>query len=466
MTMEGAFSPNSHPFISAFRQPNLMEKLCEIPGVVKHLADPGFLKVIEQLKEQACDPALDHAEFTKVSAVGQQIAKAGHNDPRVMQVLMGLQGQGLTVEEKDLKRAEDFGDMQRREPVQLEQLMLVKDLQDPDEAKTRGNEFFKSGDFSAALAHYERGVELLRAREEVPAHAVATLLSNSAMCFLKLKWPDRAKKAASKAIAIVRQAEDSSFDQSKLFYRRAIACEQMKDFESAAEDMARALQQAKKAQLSVAEQHRLRNEITRLEKLKCSAEKEAEKKLQQRENEKLAAVQRVQGAELDEKKEVVAPVHRATDSSYLSERDFTHWARTRVAAAVLDVTHDSASGARITTTELLDQSKIQASITTKRGLRALYYDMDLHIKWKGKSSAILKPSDSPGDLDGMIRVYNIGHDTSFQLGGDENTSYMYQLGWDQRQKAPWIDELSTEAAELFDLVAAKVDGVIAELRKK
>jgi len=170
------------------------------------------------------------------------------------------------VEEKDLKHAEEVGDMPRREPVQLEHLAVVKDLQDADEAKSKGNEYFKKGDFSMALAHYEKGVELLRAKEEVSATAVATLLSNSALCFLKLKWPDRAKKSASMAIATVRQVQDANFDQSKLFYRRALACEQLKEFPLAVDDMARALQQAKKAELSLAEQHKLKGELERLKK--------------------------------------------------------------------------------------------------------------------------------------------------------------------------------------------------------
>merc|ERR1719253_2048088 len=124
-----------------------------------------------------------------------------------------------------MKRAEDFGDMKRREPVQLEHMMLVKELSDADDAKTKGNDYFKKGDFPAALAHYEKGIELLKAKEEVSAVALATCMSNATMCFLKLKWPDRAKRHATMAISALRSAGDESFDQSKLFYRRALACE-------------------------------------------------------------------------------------------------------------------------------------------------------------------------------------------------------------------------------------------------
>ncbi|CAE8593917.1 unnamed protein product, partial [Polarella glacialis] len=76
-----------------------MEKLARNPEVRKHLADPGFLQQIEKLRALACDPELeDCTDLMKVSSVGQKIAQAGHKDPRVMQALMALQGQGLIVE--------------------------------------------------------------------------------------------------------------------------------------------------------------------------------------------------------------------------------------------------------------------------------------------------------------------------------------------------------------------------------
>mmetsp|Transcript_38079 Transcript_38079/g.85838 ORF Transcript_38079/g.85838 Transcript_38079/m.85838 type:complete len:393 (+) Transcript_38079:3-1181(+) len=392
-----------------------------------------------------------------------------------MQALMCLAGQGLTVEEADIKKAESFGDMKRREPVQLREMQLVDPVKDPEEAKTKGNEYFKAGDLSAALAHYERGIDLLRAQEQVSVVALATLLSNAALCLLKLKWPDRAKKNTSLAIAAVRQTEDISFDQSKLFYRRALACEQLADFAGGVEDMARALQQAKKSGLNLTEQHRLKGEIDRLKKLKASAEEDADKKRKQQENEKVAQVQRMQGAKLESKTKQqsreaghggasVAPVVPSSD--YLSEQDFSHWARTRVAEVVAGISHACQSGARLEITHLQEQSKVQASVVTKKGNRSLFYEMDLHLAWTGKASVNLKPKEGSGEMKGLIRVYNIAHDTKFELGGDENTSYMYQLGWDQRLSGAWVEDIKGEAAELFDKVAVKVDGVIRELRTK
>lgn len=340
--------------------------------------------------------------------------------------------------------------------------MLVKGLTDPDEAKAKGNDFFKKGDVPAALAHYEKGIELLKAQEELPAVALATLLSNAAMCFLKLKWPDRAKRHATMAISTLRSAGDESFDQSKLFYRRALACEMNKEFNMAVDDMARALQQAKKSSLSLTEQHRLKAELERLKKLKTSHEDWSEKAKREKEGEKVAEVQRMQGAAMK------ASEKPKLQQSYLQEQDFSHLATKRLAEAVKGLCHKGDHGCEIEITNLDEEkSKVEASITTKNGKRALYYDMDLHCNWKATASPKFAPADgSELPLAGLIRVYNIGHDTKFMLGGDQNTSYMYMLGWDQRKKGQWVEDISTEAAELFDVVAVKVDGIIRELSKK
>jgi len=445
------------PFTQALRSNDLMDKLAANPDTRQHLADPGFMEQLRKLQAIAADPTVDWSDWTKASEVSQKIARSSANDPRIMQALMVLQGFGLTVEEKDLKRAEEQGDMPRREPVQLEHLQLVQGITNPDEAKSKGNDYFKQGKLSAALAHYEHGVEILRNQEEASAAALATLLSNASLCLLKLKWPDRAKKSASKAIALIRAAEDESFDQSKLFYRRAMASEQL--------NMLRACQQAHRSGLEPAEQQRLRNEVERLKKLKALKEEDNSKKLQERQNEKAAEVQRVQGTKLDEKTKKEQSVEAPGGGSYLKEQDFSHWTLRKVSEALKGLKHKGNSGCKLETTSLDEEkSKVQASITMKKGQRALYYEMDLHVNWKGIAATNLATGSEA--LPGVIRVYNIAHDTKFELGGDPNTSYIYSLGWDQRHSGPWVEDLRTEAAELFDLVAAKVDAVVQELHKK
>lgn len=457
----------SDPFSEALRAPDLFEKLAANAETRQHLADKGFIEQIEKLVSLANGPEAKSDDVMVAAKVGQTIARTAHNDPRIMQALMTLQGQGLIVEEKDLKRAETMGDMPRREPLQLEQLQMVHGLEDADQAKAKGTEFFKAGDLSAALAHYEKAIELLKKQPEVPAAALATLLSNSALCYLKLRWPDRAKKAASQAIAAVRHAGDTTFDQSKLFYRRALACEELRELGPAADDMARALQQAKKSCLPLAEQHRLKAEVERIKKLKASDEADAERKRQEKENEKVAEAQRLQGSQMSVPKAKPTAGPAPTGHGNLQERDFSHLASQRIAEIIKGVKHTGGSGCTVETVDLDEaKSKIQASITTKKGNRSLFYEMDVLVQWKGQAAPSMKPPDGPGEMMGIIRIYNVAHDTKFQLGGDANVCYLYQLGWDQRVTGPWAEDLQTEAAELFDLLAVKIDGVIRELKTK
>ena len=443
------------PLTTSLCETDLLEKLAQNADVRKHLADAGFLTELKRLQQLARDAQGSIEDTAAAGAVGQKVAQAAHRDPRIMQALMVLQGQGLKVEESDLRHAEQVGDMPRREPIQLEHMLLVRDLCDADEARLKGNEHFKAGRPAEALAHYEKGLELLKEQSAVPAGAVATLLSNAALCLLKLDWPDRAKKNATAAILAIKQAGDEDFDQSKLYYRRALACEALKEFKPAVDDMTQSLQHARKM-ARASELQRLQGEIGRLKRLHASAEAAAKKKHQEKENERTAEVQRMQGSELH----AGSGYAQHVSSEYIAEQDFSHWATCRVREAIVGVSHTSQSGkATLEIVELQEQStKISAAITNKKGKRALYYDMDLHCRWQGRSAG--------NEMQGLIRVYNIAHDTRFELGGDENTSYMYQLGWDQRQSGLWVDELKTEAAELFDLVAVKVDGVIKDLRSK
>ncbi|CAK0826533.1 unnamed protein product, partial [Prorocentrum cordatum] len=105
-----------------------------------------------------------------------------------------------------------------------------------------------------------------------------------------------------------------------------------------------------------------------------------------------------------------------------AQRDWTHWTRKQVAEAVKGLRHTGGSGCILDTVELLDKSKVECSITTKKGVRALYYEMDLEVSWKGRAAPRLRPQEGSGELDGVIRVYNIAHDTTFQLGGPATPS--------------------------------------------
>ena len=87
-------------------------------------------------------------------------------------------------------------------------------------------------------------------------------------------------------------------------------------------------------------------------------------------------------------------------------------------------------------------------VTTKRGARSLYYEADLRMAWEATGAKTTTA--------GVLRVYNIEHETRFQLGGDPNTSYMYQLGWSPEPADAWVERMRAEAAELFDAVSGAV----------
>ena len=59
-------------------------------------------------------------------------------------------------------------------------------------------------------------------------------------------------------------------------------------------------------------------------------------------------------------------------------------------------------------------------------------------------------------MDGVLRMYNIAQDTRFCLGGDKETSYMFELGYAPKYHdacEPWVEKIKDEAAELFEHVS-------------
>ena len=112
---------------------------------------------------------------------------------------------------------------------------------------------------------------------------------------------------------------------------------------------------------------------------------------------------------------------------------------------------------KVTITALeLDKSEIHASIKEKRGKRSLFYDLSMQLKWSASSEA----AGTSGEMYGVLKLYNVAQDTRFELGGDQETCYMYELGFPpQFHRAdvpPWAARVREEAAELFEMVATLV----------
>lgn len=174
-----------------------------------------------------------------------------------MQALMTLYGKNPKPGDPD----------PRREPLQEKHLTTVEELGDADEAKAKGNEFFKTGDLPMALAHYQRAMTIVRMKVPYDVLTLVALLSNSALCLIKVDFPDRAKMSCTQALRAVEKLGDEKFDQSKLFYRRALACENMDELANAEDDMKRAMKEAERIGLGTPEQQRLRKEYVRVKQL-------------------------------------------------------------------------------------------------------------------------------------------------------------------------------------------------------
>merc|ERR1712146_214167 len=111
-----------------------------------------------------------------------------------------------------------------------------------------------------ALALYQRAMTTLRRKRDFDTLALVTLLSNSSLCLIKLGFPDRAKTSCTHGLRLVEKHGDQKFDQSKLFYRRALACEKLDELANAEDDMKRAMKEGERMELSAAQQQNLRKE--------------------------------------------------------------------------------------------------------------------------------------------------------------------------------------------------------------
>jgi len=140
---------------------------------------------------------------------------------------------------------------------------------------------------------------------------------------------------------------------------------------------------------------------------------------------------------------------------YVRDIDLSTFATGWLSRELAQVVHKWADGSIRVNSLVAEQSDIHASIKEKRGKRALYFDLTLVMKWEGRSR-LGRSKDSYGEISGIIKMYNIGQDTKFELGGDKETSYMYELGLPPQYHSatePWVAQIKSEAAEVFELAS-------------
>ncbi|KOO31841.1 hypothetical protein Ctob_012841, partial [Chrysochromulina tobinii] len=476
--MEGPFD--------CFKRPDIFEQLRFHPTTRSYAFDTGFIKSIEEVRTIKDDQAL---------------ASRVLGDPRLTQTMGALQGWGLSVTEDELRKAERVGDMPKRDAVQFEDYRYANAYTTPLEAKEAGNRCFKDGENSRALACYLKVLQLIataqpEGKASFEPSLPATVHANCAAVLLKLERP---KDALASVAEAVRMAP-VGFDLTKTHHRASLAHEALARTnlanvaaESAAQHWERALESARMA-LTAAKEAELR-EVGRLKDEAKAARERCEAVQAQAKREADAAARRAKGVDVsmpttalrsmptDEHASSTAPAASAASSAlvaregrvglpttgYIRDIDLSPYAAEWLAREVAGLSHrwrrtepadkgiEGKVEGKVTITALeLDKSEIHASIKEKRGKRSLFYDLSMQLKWSASSEA----AGTSGEMYGVLKLYNVAQDTRFELGGDKETCYMYELGFPpQFHRAdvpPWAARVREEAAELFEMVATLV----------
>jgi tetratricopeptide (TPR) repeat protein len=477
------------PF-DCFKRPDVLEQLRAHPQTRPYSLDSGFLATIEKLK----------------NAKGQQEqARLAMNDPRMTQAMAVLQGWGLSVTEAEVKHAERVGDAPKRDAVQLPHYEYAHQFKKPMEAKAAGTQCFKDGEYQKAIACWKRTMFIyaeayktatsdpmayeemcLRGvlREGPPeARLASDLHSNCAQALLKMERPT---EALAELEAAIKKAPDGWDALNKAHYRTAQAHEQIAKslsqtinaekaaaaWEKALEAARAALTAAKASEEEAKKKSKadaspssnmthLQKELKRYQQADKDAREAVEKVNAQKLRDTESEARRKKGLEVKDAPKAVstedkskALVHKPT-AGYVRDIDLSIFTTGWLEQNLKKVEHKWADGWVKILSLNTDQSDINMSIKEKYSKRAMYYDLSLVFEWEAKSRLGRGPSNY-GEMRGIMRMYNIGQDTKFELGGDRETSYMYELGFHPQYHGacdPWATQLKEEVPELFELTA-------------
>ncbi|KAJ8600112.1 hypothetical protein CTAYLR_003473 [Chrysophaeum taylorii] len=395
----------------------VLSRCAQHPAIREHLADAAFVAKVRSMSERA-RAATEPAKFAEL---GRELMQ----DPRLTQCAMLGAGVNLTVDEADMRKAERTGDIEKRSPLRVDDLVEAERCENPAEARAKGTSAYAKSP-AKALAFWVRALRFRR-DEGIPdePREAAALYSNIAQALLKLGHPGRAEQAASRALKYY----DAPHDVFAL-YRRALAREALRKYELALED-------AKQVDETLA---------ARLEKLVDVDAKQRVEKVKRKQEENKVGKTRASGLELSRSK-----ANGSSELGYLEERDYSHDIRKRLNSRVLDIQVDLGNSAYVQITELRDQTTASVAVTLKRGARALYYDLDVHCSWVAHPEPTfdLDEDDEARPIKGTIRLYNVSHETDYDPGADPNVAFMYQLGY-QGFPPPWFDgKYATDQAPVW-----------------
>mmetsp|Transcript_12930 Transcript_12930/g.44738 ORF Transcript_12930/g.44738 Transcript_12930/m.44738 type:complete len:504 (-) Transcript_12930:23-1534(-) len=496
--------------LNFFRDGDPVEKCLRDENMRQWVSDATFCAKLREVQRKALAASTPQlvSELTRAIMV----------DPRLCQCLMSGSGVSVKVDDADLKKAERVGDIEKRSPMVLDDMVGANRAASAADAKAKGNEAYAKGQFALALAFWARSLRFNR-EAGVPDDAdfAANIYSNIAQALLKLNHHARAEQAATRSLKYIEFRQDrlderraeareralfgessSSADadaadapatltalasaRRKALHRRAIAREALRKYPEAQTDLQTALGGA--AALPQAERASLERDAKRIAKLQSHATLSAAAKVERLGEERAVSKARVSGVPLEEKQQGPRSGPGAS-LGYIEEQDHSHWALQRLASLLEEVDVDLGGGASVAVdSALLRQCVVSASVTRKRGQRALYYEFDVHARWTAESppdydvSGSAAGADAPRPLKGVVRLYNVSHETKYEPGADTNVAYMYQLGY-QGLPTAWFDgEVATASApawaaklingahELYAAVSAKVDVLVKELHEK
>lgn len=380
------------PF-AIFRATDIWDRLASHPDTRAHIADSGFRSAVEKLRR------LD----------GQAAAREVMDDPRLLQAVMAMTGEGrLKLKEEELARAEVGGRMRRRDPVQFSHMERAHSHASCDEAREAGNEHFKRGEYADAAACYERALRLAGKAGGGVAVRV-TLLSNRAAAMLKLRRAEEALRCCQEAAAQVEAADQAEGGAevgasacaalsvpaavlSKVYFRMAQALEMKRQFGEAAEAAEKALGvaeggtgrgggaggvgHARDVVCDAATLAALRRELSRLAKLAQRARDDAAEAVRQREREAAAAALRGAGIALPPEARDTAGgppgaagpgavhtglVHTGVGRGYIREVDLSHWAMRWLGQRLRGLTHKQGGCTVVLTAMAEAQSEVRVS---------------------------------------------------------------------------------------------------------
>ncbi|KAJ1457396.1 hypothetical protein M885DRAFT_125520 [Pelagophyceae sp. CCMP2097] len=140
--------------LNFFRDGDPVEKCLRDENMRQWVSDATFCAKLREVQRKALAASTPQlvSELTRAIMV----------DPRLCQCLMSGSGVSVKVDDADLKKAERVGDIEKRSPMVLDDMVGANRAASAADAKAKGNEAYAKGQFALALAFWAREILLRR----------------------------------------------------------------------------------------------------------------------------------------------------------------------------------------------------------------------------------------------------------------------------------------------------------------